>query len=68
MKLAGRAMPVVMIDVYGRQKKPFGQLTEALDQLEAGEIYLASGGSYAAAPTGEKFSPPPPKNAAQPAL
>ena len=44
MKLAGRAMPVVMIDVFGKQKKPFGLLTEALDQLEPGEIYLASGG------------------------
>ena len=33
MKLAGRAMPVLMIDVHGPQKKPFGKLTEALDQL-----------------------------------
>lgn len=44
MKLAGRAMPVLMIDVHGPQKKPFGKLTEALDQLQPGEIYLASGG------------------------
>ncbi len=44
MKLAGFAMPVLMIDVYGPQKKPFGLLTEALDQLEENEIYLASGG------------------------
>ena len=44
MKLAGRAMPVVMTDVFGKQKKPFGLLTEALDQLQPGEIYLASGG------------------------
>ncbi|WP_308466113.1 RraA family protein [Rathayibacter soli] len=41
MKLAGRAMPVIVSDVYGPQKKPFGFLTEALDQLEPGEIYLA---------------------------
>ena len=34
MKLAGRAMTVLMIDVFGVQKKPFGLLTEALDQLE----------------------------------
>lgn len=34
MKLAGKAMPVLMIDVFGPQKKPFGYLTEALDQLE----------------------------------
>ena len=53
MKLAGRAMPVVMIDVYGRQKKPFGLLTEALDQLEPGEIYLASGGDMRCAYWGE---------------
>lgn len=44
MKLAGRAMPVLMIDVYGPQRKPFGLLTEALDQLEENEIYLATGG------------------------
>ena len=53
MKLAGRAMPVLMIDVYGRQDKPFGRLTEALDQLESGEIYLASGGDMRCAYWGE---------------
>jgi 4-hydroxy-4-methyl-2-oxoglutarate aldolase len=53
MKLAGRAMPVVMIDVFGRQKKPFGLLTEALDQLRPGEIYLASGGDMRCAYWGE---------------
>jgi 4-hydroxy-4-methyl-2-oxoglutarate aldolase len=53
MKLAGRAMPVVMIDVYGKQKKPFGLLTEALDQLEQNEIYLASGGDMRCAYWGE---------------
>jgi regulator of RNase E activity RraA len=53
MKLTGRAMPVVMIDVYGKQKKPFGLLTEALDQLEPGEIYLASGGEMRCAYWGE---------------
>lgn len=52
-KLAGRAMPVVMIDVYGKQKKPFGLLTEALDQLQDGEIYLASGGEMRCAYWGE---------------
>lgn len=41
MKLAGRAMPVVTSDVHGPQKKPFGYLTEALDQLETGEVYLS---------------------------
>jgi len=53
MALAGRAMPVVMIDVFGKQKKPFGQLTEALDQLQPGEIYLASGGDMRCAYWGE---------------
>ena len=53
MRLAGRAMPVVMIDVFGKQKKPFGLLTEALDQLQPGEIYLASGGDMRCAYWGE---------------
>jgi len=53
MQLAGRAMPVVMIDVFGKQKKPFGLLTEALDQLQPGEIYLASGGEMRCAYWGE---------------
>ena len=53
MKLAGRAMPVLMIDVHGPQKKPFGKLTEALDQLQPGEIYLASGGDMRCAYWGE---------------
>jgi regulator of RNase E activity RraA len=53
MKVAGRAMPVLMIDVFGTQKKPFGLLTEALDQLEPGEIYLASGGEMRCAYWGE---------------
>lgn len=44
MKMAGRAMPAVMIDVFGPQQQPFGLLTEALDQLQENEIYLASGG------------------------
>lgn len=53
MKLAGRAMPVLMIDVYGKQATPFGKLTEALDQLQPGEIYLASGGEMRCAYWGE---------------
>ena len=39
MKLAGYAMTVLMIDVFGQQKKPFGYLTEALDDLQEDEIY-----------------------------
>jgi regulator of RNase E activity RraA len=53
MVLAGRAMPVLMIDVYGQQAKPFGLLTEALDQLREGEVYLASGGEMRCAYWGE---------------
>lgn len=52
-KVVGRAMPAVMIDVYGTQKKPFGKLTEALDQLEPGEVYVASGGAMRCAYWGE---------------
>lgn len=53
MKLAGKAMTVLMIDVFGDQKKPFGMLTEALDQLEENEIYLATGGTKRCAYWGE---------------
>jgi regulator of RNase E activity RraA len=42
-----------MIDVYGEQEKPFGLLTEALDQLEEGEIYIAHGGNKRCAYWGE---------------
>lgn len=41
-KIAGRAMRVVVNDLYGPTKKPFGLLTEALDQLEKDEIYMSS--------------------------
>ncbi|HVI48252.1 MAG TPA: RraA family protein [Chitinophaga sp.] len=51
--IVGRAMPVLMIDVYGPQKKPFGLLTEALDQLESGDVYIASGGEMRCAYWGE---------------
>jgi regulator of RNase E activity RraA len=53
MKLIGRAMPVLMIDVFGPQAQPFGKLTEALDQLEPGDIYVASGGDMRCAYWGE---------------
>lgn len=53
MKLIGRAMPALMIDVFGPQAQPFGLLTEALDQLEPGDIYLASGGAMRCAYWGE---------------
>ncbi len=53
MKMVGRAMPALMIDVYGPQEKPFGLLTEALDQLRPGEVYIASGGAMRCAYWGE---------------
>lgn len=53
MRLAGRAMTVLMIDVFGPQEKPFGLLTEALDQLAENEIYVATGGTQRCAYWGE---------------
>jgi 4-hydroxy-4-methyl-2-oxoglutarate aldolase len=53
MRLAGRAMPVLVAEVYSPQRKPFGLLTEALDQLEPGEVYLAPRTSADAAMWGE---------------
>lgn len=53
MKLVGRAMPVLMMDVYGAQSEPFGLLTQALDDLHTGEVYIAGGASYRSANWGE---------------
>ncbi len=53
MVIIGRAMPVVMVDIHGPQKKPFGYLTEALDQLEENEVYIAAGGTQRCAYWGE---------------
>lgn len=44
MVLVGRAMPVLITDVFEAQGSPFGRLTEALDQLEPEEVYLARNG------------------------
>lgn len=52
-KLVGRAMPVLIGDVFSAQRKPFGLLTEALDQLEPGEVYLCAGGAMRSAYWGE---------------
>jgi 4-hydroxy-4-methyl-2-oxoglutarate aldolase len=51
--LVGRAMPVLSADVYGVQKRPFGLLTEALDQLQPGEVYVGGGGLQRSASWGE---------------
>lgn len=51
--VVGRAMPVLVSPVYGPQPKPFGLLTEALDQLEPGDVYVANGAGVPAAAWGE---------------
>lgn len=53
MKIVGRAMTVQIADVWGHQRTPFGRLTEALDQIESGEIYFVTGGSPRCAAWGE---------------
>jgi len=53
MVVVGRAMPALMIDVFGEQEKPFGELTAALDQLQPGEVYIAAGGTMRCAYWGE---------------
>jgi regulator of RNase E activity RraA len=53
MRIVGRAMTVQIADAVGPQKQPFGRLTEALDQIRPGEIYLATGGSLNCAAWGE---------------
>jgi 4-hydroxy-4-methyl-2-oxoglutarate aldolase len=53
MVIVGRAMPVLMTDIYEEPEKPFGYVTEALDQLQPGEVYMAAGGSMRCACWGE---------------
>lgn len=53
MKLAGRAMPIQIADSWGFQKHPFGRLTDALDQINASEVYIATGGLRNCAAWGE---------------
>lgn len=43
MKIAGRACTILENDVFGAPKKPFGYLTEALDQLQEDEVFIATG-------------------------
>lgn len=52
-RLAGRAMPVLIADCHGPQPRPFGKLTDSLDQLEPGEVYVATGGEMRCAYWGE---------------
>ena len=53
MRLAGRAFPVQIADAWGKQQAPFGRMTEALDSILPGEIYIATGGSMNCAAWGE---------------
>ena len=48
LKVAGFACTVLENDIYGAPKKPFGYMTEALDQLRPGEIYIATGAHHSA--------------------
>ena len=49
MLIAGRAMPVLYADVFAEPDKPFGLLTEALDQLKPGEVWVGSGCRHSSA-------------------
>lgn len=53
MRLVGRAMPVLCADVFGPQRSPFGRLTEALDALSPGEVFLGRMGKARCALWGE---------------
>ena len=53
MKIAGKAMTVLMIDVFGPQEMPFGRLCECLDQIQENEIYICTGGTKRCAYWGE---------------
>lgn len=53
MKVVGRAVPVLLMDVFEPQRAPFGRLTEALDSLTDGEVYLARNGRTDCAAWGE---------------
>jgi regulator of RNase E activity RraA len=54
--LVGRAMPVLEEDLAAEPDKPFGLMLEALDDLAADEVYVASGGSLNHALWGELMS------------
>lgn len=63
-RLIGRAMPVLETDIFPSSgltrnplmEKPFGLMFEALDDLRAGEVYVASGASPRYALWGELMS------------
>jgi regulator of RNase E activity RraA len=53
MTVVGRAMPVLIAEVHGEQSHPFGKLTEALDALQPGDVYLARAHGVPCASWGE---------------
>jgi regulator of RNase E activity RraA len=65
MVLVGRAMPVLGVDVFQEKvagtnnqlmQKPFGMMLEALDNLNANEVYVSTGSSPRNALWGELMS------------
>lgn len=65
MRIVGRAMPVLEADVFDEiaeqsrgplGSKPFGLMMEALDDLQPGEVYIATGASFNYALWGELMS------------
>lgn len=52
-RLVGRAMPVLIDDEYGPPRRAFGRLTDALDALTDGDVYIARGGRIECAAWGE---------------
>lgn len=53
MRIAGRAMPVLIGDKFDHGDKPFGKLTAALDDLQVDEVYVARSGRLQCAAWGE---------------
>jgi 4-hydroxy-4-methyl-2-oxoglutarate aldolase len=53
MIVVGRAMPVQQAVPTGREERPFGRMTQALDDLRPGEVYIATGGDVPCANWGE---------------
>jgi len=53
MRIVGRALPIQIADVWGKQREPFGRMTEALDSIKPFDIYVATGGCMNCAAWGE---------------
>lgn len=53
MPLAGRAFTATIADTTGAPKRPFGLLTDAIDVLAPGDVYVAAGGQGGYALWGE---------------